>query len=195
MRLIRCFAMLLPLFVVVHSADAALLFISGNFQSGTFDRTVNPDPFIGSWSFQFDDSVVVGSGLETFHDLSMLSFSVTGGVVGATAFDASNTLGSVAFLDGSLTGVQINGQPNGENVVSNTDDFRVVYPTPTGGVSTILVSNVGVAGIATASGNSGSFSSAQGVPEPGSWLLLGTVAAFGFCRTYRHRRKKRQHSL
>lgn len=177
------FALLLG---VPTQANATNLIFSGSFSSSgipaEFDTT--PDPFSGTWEFEFDDSQVSGGGGTQRFEVPLTQLTLTPDVIGSTTFDLSNTAATLIYNNsfGGLLAVEIDGFPFGGQSGDN-DDFSVGYNPTTG----LLDDFVGI-GISNANDNtpgiirpdnvSGSFTvsevSATQVPEPTS--ILGLLA-------------------
>ena len=79
-----------------QSATASTLTFIGDFElSGISIPGTTPDPFSGSWSFEFDESQLDGK-LQIF-SIPLTDLTLTPNVVGATTFDLSNTSGRLIF--------------------------------------------------------------------------------------------------
>lgn len=140
MDLIRLVA-LVALIGCSASTHSAVIQISGNFNAFNGSSSVGNPPSIndisGSWSLTFDESIVVGSGLERFSGFTLDSVSLNPNPLGSTFFDLSNTTADLLYVDGGLETVTIGGAINdpSETMESNTDDFFATYSGVTGGVS------------------------------------------------------------
>jgi hypothetical protein len=169
-----CFGVLFAI-AGVSKNQAAVVTFSGDFLVASFPSpsiTITPQPFQGTWSFNFDESLVNGSGLEIFFP-TMMSFSSLD-PVGSTVFNSSNTLAEVVYVGGELQGILIGGVPLGLAIDNAYDDFQVAYHQ-NGGINTALASNANSNGVLSGSGLSGSFVTA--IPEPTgfAFLLTGLV--------------------
>lgn len=181
MGIIPAFALLLSF---PTQANATNLIFSGSFSSSgipsEFDTT--PDPFSGTWEFEFDDSQITG-GFQ-FFQVPLTQLTLTPDVIGSTTFDLSNTIG-VLLYNGELIDLQIEGFPFGGQSGDN-DDFNVRYDPATGllvSSSPIEISNAGDnTNLDVPPENvSGSFTVSEAptaqVPEPTSVLGLLAVGS------------------
>lgn len=170
-------------------AKATNLIFSGSFSSSgipaQFDTT--PDPFSGTWEFEFDDSVVTG-GFQGF-SVPLTQLTLTPDVVGSTTFDLSNTSAFLVYNASGLAFLEIEGFPF-ESISGNNDDFSVAYDPATGllnSFSGISISNAddNTTLIVQPDNVSGSFTVREAtpvsepVPEPLTILGAGTAVAFG----------------
>ena len=83
----------------------------------------------GSFTAEFDNSVMTGVGLEMFEEMSILtSFNFSNNPLGSTTFDTSNVAISLYFVDGVFDALIIGGTESTANAVgAGTDDFSVIY--------------------------------------------------------------------
>ncbi len=167
-----CLATLLPCF-----SQAAPVTFMGDFDASNFSGDVTPDPFQGSWSFDFDLSELdPAGGLQFFTDIPLTSFAPV--TVGSTMFDLSNTSANIDFNSNINTIVVSIADPDASRISSDTDDFLVEYISSEGipGISSeislnsVVLTNQGVVGLSQAQDLSGSLTI---VPEPSSLALLG----------------------
>lgn len=171
-------AALLPCF-----SQAAPVTFSGDFNASNFPAALTPDPFQGSWSFDFDLSELdPAGGVQRFIDIPLTFFEPV--TVGSTLYDETNSFSAITFIpsDNSFL-VSLYGEPIGPStgLTDIVDDFSVTYATDggipsissIGSVSSAIMTNQGVntnLSQATASDVSGSFTV---IPEPSSLALLG----------------------
>ena len=169
-----------------QSAEAAVIDYSGSF-SITFD-TGAPDyqgvpSLSGSWSFEFDDSVVTGNPNGFFENVALATISLDL-PVGVTTFTTVNTTANLQFSGGVLSVLTLGGIAGGDPgaVDWGWDDWLVDY---NGAGTPVLsyVSSGSVGGMQAGSIQSGSFTA---VPEAGSSLIaLALLPAFAFVRKRR----------
>lgn len=161
------------------SASAALISYTG---SGSVTRASlyfpsgdpNPTPTLSiSFSFVFDDAVVPATGSAIYELIPLDAFTLTPGVLGDTAFDASNTVARLDFFNGTANQLFIGGIEAGAGGMTISDDFVFVY-----NVNGLLINanwryddpNRVTSGVPDEW--EGSFSTSV-VPEPGTALLIG----------------------
>jgi MYXO-CTERM domain-containing protein len=161
--------------------------------SGTFDATFSSDPqsgqnqgideFSGSWSFEFDTSLIDSESATQSFTLSLASFSANIDTLGASTLDATTVSAAVTFSYGQVVVVMVGmdgdggGHDSAGTMYTNLDDFVLVYMGSDQFASQLIVSvadfPVSQHAVTPSNGNgtlSGSFS-ATAVPEPSSALL------------------------
>ena len=172
MKLFKTIALLIVGVIACASpADAAVLPFSGDFNA-TFDSpTQGIANFSGSWSFDFDDSVVTGTGFE-FFVVNLTSLTLSPNPIGATTFNTSNASAEVDYEDGTMLSVFI--AENTAGLSSVVDDFQVDYDGGTALVTSVGVSVGSQSGMdVNNNGLAGAMSGSFTIPEPATLGLLG----------------------
>ena len=183
MRCIKYLAQAAVLFYVASSTATANTVYTGSF-SGT-DLTPNSavTSLSGSWSFEFDEAQVVGSGPEEFLGLMLSSLSIAPNPIGGTTFDNSNAFGYVRFLEGDLQTLGVYGAPADVGTLNTADDFTVSYFGSSQDVASIrwsLAAEPSFTFLGSADELTGSFQSTI-VPVPAAaWLFASALGLFGY---------------
>lgn len=121
-------ALMLTVMFSQNSAEATLIeanvsFTANDFSASGPDAPVLPSvPIIGSFSFQFDDSVITGSGFETIFDIPLTSLSLS---FGGIDFLLSDAIGTITYVNGTPGAISADGLLNGTSAssLSSRPDF------------------------------------------------------------------------
>ncbi|MFO0889791.1 MAG: hypothetical protein U0790_11705 [Isosphaeraceae bacterium] len=101
--------------------------------TGTFDVDFASDNpitnFSGSFSFQFDESAVLGIGNETFFP-TLGSLTLNPASIGSTTFTTANVGVVLYYLNGVLTFANLYGTVGGTGVSLASNDFYVSFSGP-----------------------------------------------------------------
>ena len=172
----------LLLVVLASSANATVIY-SGNFSGSNTTSSSAVQSLSGSWSFEFDENLVMPSASFQILYGAMTSLSLTPDPLGATSFNTSNTSALLLFVSGVLNNINIYGQVGGNSLELTADDFYVDYNVNTGNTNQVrwsLASEPNDSVLASRDTLAGSFSiSSASVPSPSTmWLFaVGYVAA------------------
>ena len=181
-------ALCLPLvfcFPFTHS-NAALFNVSGSWDASeiiNIGLSASPDPFAGSFSFQFDDSTITGTGTERIDDITLELLTLTPSTIGTTPHGLSNSRGFVEFQDGSLTFFGVGGIINGAITIAVfTDDYQVIYNS-LGELFRVTLSNQDKGRLFWARNTNGT-GDLSVVPIPAAFWLFGAglVGLIGFSK-------------
>lgn len=167
-------------------AGAAVTQYSGTFHA-TFptvptyewETSVGIPTFTGSWSFQFDDSAVVGAGWED-HFVDLDTLTLTPSTINVTEFNLTNSQAQLTFNNGVLYQLFVGGIIGGvSGGMGGTDDFGLAYEGDSHVVQTVTLNTASSGGfqyVNAHNGATGSFNPSV-VPEPSSSLLAVTAVA------------------
>ena len=168
--------------LLLQGAEAAVIQYSGSFSitfnTGAVDYQGVPE-LSGSWSFEFDDSVVAGNPDNLFSNVILTSISLNS-AVGSTVYNTSNAAAGIQYTNGIFSGITIGGTAGGDESIIDfsNDDWFVTY-SPSG-VATMAFLNSGAVPQMQSGAATGSFTA---VPEPGpSLIALALVPALAFLR-------------
>lgn len=118
----------LAMLASLSTANAGLISLHGDFSA----TAPTPVPiglhptFSGSWSANFDDSVLV-PGLDQVLSLSLDTFDLDPNPFGGTIFDTTNTGVTLVYLAGDLFQISLGGLDSGTRGISRAPDFWVSY--------------------------------------------------------------------
>ena len=178
---------------------SATLYIQGGFES-SFSGTAVTEIY-GTYSAEFDDSILTGSGGESFSNQAILTdFFLSPNPLGTTTFDTSNVFLDLRFNDGFLRSVVI-GAGSVSGIAGNSDDFAFTATGSAGNSFGDVV--VGQYSIATESGIKSSVeldgfytssTTPPSVPAPSLvQLLISAILAMSLPLLPRYTKKKIQH--
>lgn len=192
------------LVVAMSASNSHALLIEGSFNASFNAPSQGFGTFSGSFASTFDDSVVVGTGLEFFNFVPLTSLSLTPDTIGTTVFDTDNTFLRLTYSNGTLLNFNLGGEPSGPGALdANNSDFAVTYFVSSGAARSVVVTANGTNPggtdfdqVDTLSGGGVLVGSttvtatplepgddAAAVPVPGSLALLGIgLLATGFRR-------------
>lgn len=182
LRNISIMSLALGVMCLANPSQAKLATYSGWFEASGFPGGAVPDPFNGSFSFEFDDSVLSGVGYEFFLPLPLITLNLSPDVVGSTQFTTANTGVKIDFQDGQLDTLVLGGSPSGVSSISqHTDDFNVRFLASTGEVAFFHLANQSVDFIRVPSTFAGGFTVSV-VPEPSTLLCMLALFSAGLLR-------------
>lgn len=127
-----------------------------------------PDsPVTSSFSFQYDDGGLTGSGSESLTGLSLDSFDAT---IDSVTYTASDVLASVFFDNGAYTGFQIfKGAPG---IIAGTNDIFVSFTGTVPSAFSYASANYTGSIFAASTFEGEATRTPVDVPAPGTMLLL-----------------------
>ena len=165
------------------SAQASLI-IEGNF-SGDFSGSIAS--LSGSFEAIFDDSVLIGTGSESFTDqYNLTSLTLNPSTIGISTFTTSNVAMNLFFINGVLENTQIGGAPPSTvSVLGSEGDFLVFFDSvqPRFVGIAYTENNEAVFDYADGDSVSGTITISSAVPEPATLALFGIgLAGLGFAR-------------
>jgi len=110
----------------LSALSQANLLIDGSFVTGdqsSFSPSIGPLGNIsGSFTVNFDDSVVTGVGSETFEDLSIVTaLSLTPTPFLGTTYGPGDVIASVSFFNGALNFVSVGAGTDTFNIEQDSD--------------------------------------------------------------------------
>lgn len=113
-------ALLLAAVIVPNPAEAVLMeaevsFTASGFTSGPNVVTPPSDPVSGSFSFQFDDDSITGSGIEEVTNIPLTSISLS---FGGFSFPLNDVNAEVSYFDGTAFSIVVFGLLNESSVSS-----------------------------------------------------------------------------
>lgn len=166
------------------SMQATPMQVTGTFNGAPMSGGVT-HALSGSFTANFDGSLVAATGYTTFDNLTLTSLSLSDPLIGSTIFDLTNTYLDLVFVNGSLRSFTL-GDVTNNMLMPGVDDFSMYYENGPG----LILSQLGVTKQATGffgvdfrfnDPTTGSFSvsAAPPVPDSASTALLLTLGAFG----------------
>ena len=171
--------LLLFLLLFCSTSHAALIEYSGTFNAN-FNGTGSGTPqgvtnINGSWSFLFDDSIVIGNPGDEIYSTTLTNLIFSPDPLGATSFGLGNTGVDLTYRDGSLNQIFVYGDPNGSGSATsvNFDDFGLIY-FPPGNLSFAVVSTAAVRGSSESRSSASGMYTASPVPVPAAVWLFGS---------------------
>lgn len=183
-RLVLFFSLSLPMLAIPMQ-------VTGTFNGAPMSGGVT-NVLSGSFTANFDSSLVAAMGSTTLDNLTLTSLVLSNPLIGSTIFDLTNTYLDLNFVDGDLRSFSLGDVAN--NMLSpGVDDFGMYYESGPGLVLSQL-------GITTQSGffgvdfrfndpTTGSFlvSAAPPVPDSASSALLVSLGLLGLLSVCRAR--------
>lgn len=177
-------ALLSSLFLASASvAGAAVMQYAGTF-SASFP--VNPPEgqtyqgipaLSGTWSFEFDDSMLVSGQFVQSFVVDIDTLSLTPGTINLTEFTTLNSEAELVFINGNLSQLMLGGKIMGASGSSGgTDDWGIAYDGESHDIQVVTITSAASSGFQYVTNGSGSFNPSV-VPEPGSSLLAVTAVA------------------
>lgn len=164
-------------------AGAAVMQYAGTF-SASFP--VNPPSgqiyqgipnLSGSWSFEFDDSVLVSGQFYQSFVVDLDTLSLTPGTINLTEFTTLNSEAELVFIHGNLSQLMLGGKIMGASgSMGGTDDWGLSYDGESHDLQLVSINSATTNGSQYVYDGSGSFNPSV-VPEPSSSLLAVTAVA------------------
>ena len=156
-------------FFTIQTASATLI-VEGNFSANFNDI---PD-LSGSFSASFDDSVMLGSGVEIFLNLDILtSLTLSANPNVIPEPETTNTLVSLRFVDGALVRVIMGGAPQAHNIFDYIGDWRVRWDNGTFRDAGAYYGPVPTRDYEFTRNGLGTYTSRASIPSPATIALFG----------------------
>ncbi|MEM1403059.1 MAG: hypothetical protein AAGG55_07000 [Pseudomonadota bacterium] len=195
-------------FALVSAQSHAGLLIDGFFSFIFVPASQGQLALNGNYALSFDDSVLTGVGAEQINNVSLSSFGLTTGAVGATTFDTSNTAARLNFDSGMLSSIVLGGLTNASSspnpvssVQSSWDDFSVSIQNSAFGFVSAAYSAASQSGLDSVNFGFANVNVQRmqadpqsDVPTPGTLLLL-TSGALSLISATSSRRRLREISV